>query len=255
MVNRFIRPLALAILVGVGCVGFSASAYAQGDGGQTGGDGGQTGGDNTGGVGQGLDNPIIPAQNNNQTGGGGDAGISEGEGLGEIRTFQIEQSEDTRNQGFVGATAPGIQALFPGAATSNTGSPLADGATFGGGVNSGGGSQFTGGTGGGRAGQAGFGAAQNGVTITRRSIRAKLRPNFSAPQVSGLQIVSRFNDHFYRQPNSQYVTGQYSINIQNRTAILEGNIASREQMDRLVRQLRLEPGVYKIDNRLKVLAQ
>jgi hypothetical protein len=134
---------------------------------------------------------------------------------------------------------------------------LSDGATFGGGVNDSVNSQFTGGsTANARGGQqAGFGAAENGVTVIRKSIRARLRPSFSAPRPTGQQVATRFNDHFYRQPTSQDVAGEYTINVQDRTAFLDGKINSRNDMERLVRQLRLEPGVYKVVNRLQVVAQ
>lgn len=259
MVSSFIRTTGLAILVGICCVGFSSSIFAQDTGGGGGGGdggGGQTGGDIGNQIpGTGTD-PIAPTQTGDNQG-GGDTSISQGEGLGEIRTFQIDQSEDTRNQGFVGATAPEVRDGFVGAATSGTGSPLADGATFGGGVNNSVNSQFTGGSNAGARGgqQAGFGAAQNGVTITRRSIRARLRPSFSAPRPSGKQVAVRFNDHFYRQPGSENVTGQYTINVQNRTAFLDGTVNNGNDVERLVRQLRLEPGVYKVVNRLKVATQ
>ena len=143
---------------------------------------GDFGGDDTGGTGD----------------GGGGGGLNE-DGL----------SDDTRNQGFVGATAEGIQTLgFVGASSETSGPPLTDGATFGGGVNDSG-TQATGGGGGtgGNAGGAGggglnggFGGAggvaggvggggqlgggtENGFQVIRSSVRARLVPRINAPTI------------------------------------------------------------------------
>lgn len=261
--GKLIRTATLLFFVGL-CCSFGVAAFAQDTGGGVGGGGGDIGGgggDVGGGGGDDLGGGAVGGDTGNQ---GGDTSISEGEGLGEIRTFEIDQSEDTRNQGFVGATAPEIRDYFVGSATDATGSPLVGNrsgtdrpATFGGGVNDSVSSQFTGGTtagrGGGQAG--GFGGVENGVSITRRSIRAVLRPSFSAPRPSGNFVAARFNDHFSRQPGSESVGKQYSIKVQDRTGFLDGKVKTRADMDRLVRQLRLEPGVYKIVNRLQIATQ
>lgn len=245
MAFNLIRTAALALLLCVGLAGLNHGLMAQEDGG--GGPAippGDTGGTPT--------NPQVPQQPQQDQ--GGESSISEGEGLGEITTFNIEQSEDTRNQGFVGATAADVIEFYPGAATEGTGSPLVDGQDFGGGVNDAVNSPFGGGAGGG--GRQGLGGVtDNGVTITRRSIRARLRPQFYAPRRSGDQVLDQFNRHFYRQPTARNVTGQFAIKIENRTAFLNGTIQSKQDMDKLVRQLRLQPGVYKIVNNLKVSPQ
>ena len=131
---------------------------------------------------------------------------------------------------------------------------LAEGAFVAGGVNDSSNSNVNisgGNAGGGGAG--GFGGATNGVTITRRSMRSRVRPSFSAPKFSGQQVRSRFNNHFVLQPGSQTMAKSYSINVQDRTAVLNGSVSTKAESDRLVRQLRLEPGVYKVVNRLQVL--
>ena len=194
-----------------------------------------------------------------------DAGSSDDTGTGEVgditEAVNLDASEDQRNQGFVGATASDVQAGFVGASSDRSGPPLAAGATFGGGVNGSVSSQFTAAapntnSGGGRGGQAaGFGAAANGVSVIRKSIRARLRPNFSAPRPSGSQVSNRFNDHFFRQPGLQLRASQFSITVENRTAFLRGTVDSAAAGERLVRQLRLEPSVYKIVNQLQISAQ
>lgn len=163
-------------------------------------------------------------------------------------TVDIELSDDERNQGFVGASAPRIiERGFVGAASNLSGPPLAPEATFGGGVNDSVTSQAIAG------GAGGQGGAQIGFSVTRRSLRAKLRPAFSSPRPLAAQVVSRFGEHLSRQPGGQSLIGQYSVSISNRTAVLSGKVKTRQEADRLVRQLRLEPGVYKIVNKLEVM--
>ena len=203
-----------------------------------------------------VDQPtVIP--DTGDTGGGRETGNISDTGDNTVdltEGLDIEISPDTRNQGFVGATAPQIQELgFVGAATENTGPPLAEGATFGGGVNDSGG-RGIGGGGGGGPGQ-GFGPAteENGFTVIRRSLRARLVPRYEVRRTSPTEISNRFNNRFYRLPESDAFAGQFSITINNRVATVTGVVQSREQSDRIVRQLRLEPGVYKIDNQLQIL--
>ena len=180
----------------------------------------------------------------------GDSNIDLTEGL------DIEISPESRNQGFVGATAPQIQESgFVGAATEDTGPPLAEGATFGGGVNETGGRGITGG-GRGTGGQGqGFGAAteQNGFIVTRRNLRARLTPRYDVRRISSAEVSSRFNNRFYRLPESDSFAGQFSVSIDNRVATITGAVPSQADSDRIVRQLRLEPGVYKIENQLQIV--
>lgn len=199
--------------------------------------------------------PVVPdtgdqggGQETGQISDSGDANLDLSESL------DIEISPDTRNQGFIGATAPGIQELgFVGAASDNSGPPLAEGASFGGGVNS-----SVGGGGGGARGTAGQGqgfgpaGAENGFTVIRGNLRTRLRPRYAVPQVAPQEISSRFNNRFYRLPESDEFAGQFSISINNRTATISGAVESQEHSDRIVRQLRLEPGVYAIDNQLRI---
>ena len=194
----------------------------------------------------------VPDTGNQETGNISDSGDGN---LDLSESLDIDISPDTRNQGFIGATAPGIQELgFVGAASDNSGPPLAEGATFGGGVNN-----AVGGGGGGNRGATGqgqgFGAAgdQNGFTVIRRNLRAQLRPRYEVTRVSPAEISSRFNNRFYRLPESDEFAGKFSISIENRTATINGAVQAQEESDRIVRQLRLEPGVYKINNQLRIL--
>jgi hypothetical protein len=246
VLNKIIRTAIFSVLVALAFGSADSTVVGQIDTG-----GIDTGGIDTGGIDTGQ------TDNTTNTGGGESTSVGEGEGVGDLdNAVQIESSDDVRNQGFVGATAPGIQGLgFVGAASENSGPPLASGATFGGGVNNSVNSSFSaGGTNAGRGGGAGgFTSADNGIRVTRRSLRAKLRPSFSSPRPAPEQVSNRFTDHFFRQPDSQNFQGQYSIRIENRTAYINGSVDSRADSDRLVRQLRLEPGVYAIVNQLKIL--
>ena len=165
--------------------------------------------------------------------------------------------DDNRNRGFIGATAPYVsERNFVGSASLTFG-VLAEDATFGGGVN---GTTVSavpngGGTGGGRGGfggAGGFGAGQTSGNIIRGNLRSRLRPAFAAPRVPTGVTVGRFNSNFLRQPGTQAMVGRYQVSIQNKTAFLTGFVSSKADASRLERQLRLQPGVYKIVNQLQV---
>ena len=189
-------------------------------------------------------------------GGGGGAGVVDPSdqnsnvtlGDGEIDTGnQVDlefSSENERNQGFVGATTTdiaGSEAGFAGAVSEQTGPPLTDGASFGGGVND--------------IAPTIPGSANgenSSFTVIRKSIRARLRPSFYAPETSGEVVSSRFQSHFSRQPGSQLSGSGYTVTVTDRTAYIRGRVNTARDSERLERQLRLEPGVYRIVNELSV---
>ena len=210
-------------------------------------------------------------------GDGGDGGVGGGLDLGGVGVDTM----DERNQGFVGATSAQIQDTgFIGASSETSGPPVTDGASFGGGVNDsgiqaggGGGGGFGGAGGGGPGGvNGGFGGAgplgggtENGFQVMRRSVRARLVPQINVRPVPNAQIASRFQNRLSRQPAPQLSgppfpnqaftsTAAPSVNVQieNRTAILTGFVNSTAERDRWERQLRLEPGVYRIVNQIEV---
>jgi hypothetical protein len=244
MLSRFNQTLILSMVILIGFGMGESRLLAQGDVG-----GGDTGGQVTD-PGQGQTGQNA-GPGNLQTNAGG-----RGEGVGDLgEALELDETEDNRNQGFVGAAATRIQEQgFVGRPGQLVAPPLSDEGTLGGGVNDSVQSTINinagGGTGGGAAG---FGAATNGVTITRRSMRSRVRPSFSAPRFTGTQVSTRFNKHFVLQPGSKTQPASYSINIQDRTAVLNGSVQTSAESERLVRQLRLEPGVYKIVNQLQIL--
>ena len=168
--------------------------------------------------------------------------------------------EDNRNQGFVGATADRVtQNTFVGAASQTFGSLAADG-TFGGGVNDtttirvpgGGGGGAAVGAGGGQGGAGGF-TGTSGGSVIRSSIRTRLRPAFAAPVVPPQATEFAFNDNLARQPAAQSLVGRYQVFIENKTATIMGLVNSQADADQLIRQLRLQPGVYNIVNELQIV--
>ncbi|MFK7766495.1 MAG: BON domain-containing protein [Mariniblastus sp.] len=231
---------------------YASHGFAQGGGGNQG--GGNQGGGQV---------PTQPTQDQfqqptQQADTSGDTSITGGDGVANPAENQVDisVSDNTRNQGFVGSTSASIlnpEVGFVGAASNTSGPPLVEDATFGGGVNDGfDAAQF-------QPTQPtqnqGFNAPQNRVEVIRRSIRAKLRPSFYAPRPNGQQVSTRFNNRFVRQPGSQIVGNGYSVVVENRKAVLTGVVNTAADSDRLVRQLRLEPGVYQIENRLRVVNQ
>ena len=212
--------------------------------------------------------PGVINDNTGITGGSGNADIGDGpvdlEGASSLDLGG--QEEDTRNQGFVGATAPGVTAnTFVGAASPNFGE-LAPDATFGGGVNDGGTNSIPGGGGAGgggnlgggagagaQGGAGGFGGATSGG-VFRSNLRARLRPSFDAPVISPQFTENSFNNNLARQPSAQSLVGRYQIFVQNKTVTVTGVVNSQADADRLIRQLRLQPGIYgKIDNQLQII--
>ena len=201
-------------------------------------------------------------------GGGGGGGVSTGIGADETVDLDGAASldlgssgEDNRNQGFVGATAPGVSENNFVGATSQTFGALAEDATFGGGVNDGFTSSIPGGGGGaGGGGNAGGGqGAAGGFTggtsgsVIRSSIRTRLVPAFAAPVISPQITQSNFNDNLARQPSAQSLVGRYQVFVRNRTATVTGVVNSQADADRLIRQLKLQPGIYGIVNQLQVV--
>ena len=220
---------------------------------------------NSTGFAQVLEGPIgdagqVPVQQADPSERGGNvSGVGEGVGdLGQtvqLDPFNVEPIDDLRNQGFVGVTASRIQDKgFIGRPGELIAPPLAEGAFEAGtGVNESSNPVVS--IGGGNIGGqgAGFSPAQEGVVITRRGMRSRVQASFYAPQIPAQQITSRFANRISLQPGPQTPTRNYTINVQNRTAVLNGSVNTRAESERLERQLRLEPGVYKIVNKLQIL--
>lgn len=209
-----------------------------------------------------------------QPGGGRQTGETSDGGLVEIDPFsavEFAEFENTRNQGFVGATSTRLQELgFIGAPSQLFGNPAADAnATFGGGVNTtaGTGASGGGGGGGGRSGFGGQGSGlgnfgstqfgqgtgnQNSFVVQRGPLRAAVNPNFTSPVASDNQVADRFAASFLRLPQSQLFNGQYQVVVRDKRATVSGWVNSQAESDHLVAQLRFQPGVYEVINNLEI---
>ena len=208
----------------------------QGGGGQPG--GGQPGGGQPGGGQQ-------------QAGGGQQAG-GQAQGAG-LANLDIPVTPDQRNQGFVGITSQKVQEFgFAGASSSFGELGLAEGASLGGGENTSNYNRnFS--LGGGAGGQ-GFGGVgtQNFFEVPRRSLRINFRPDFEFRAITPSEVVQQFASSFSKIPVNQKFNGQYQITVVDKTAIVQGQVASEADRKRLISQLRLQPGVYRIDDQLQV---
>lgn len=170
--------------------------------------------------------------------------------------------EDNRNQGFIGATADRVtENTFVGS-TSQTFGALAEDGTFGGGVNAGtistipgggGGGGGGGNVGGGQGGAGGITGTDSG-SIFRSNLRTRLRPAFAAPVIPAQVTETNFYNNLARQPSAQSLVGRYQVSVQNGAVTVTGVVDSQADADRLIRQLRLQPGIYgRIDNQLQVI--
>ena len=224
-------------------------------------DGGDLGGIDGGGIdGGGVDGGDLGGID-----GGGLGGITGGGGLGTGGIGGLfgdnfgnafgEETVDERNQGFVGPTSTFIQDNgFVG--PPGPSSPQGEG-SFGGGTNNVGGGGGGGGGGNNQNNNTGFGGTGEikGFQVFRSGVRANLRPRFTSPQVSGFQTADRFQNRIRRIPNMANDGGGVQISISNQTATIQGFVGSFEERSRIERQLRLEPGVYRINNQAQVIGR
>jgi hypothetical protein len=223
------------------------------------------GGGSTGGTGQGT------------TGGtsGGGAASNSSQPLNLDNQLNITPTTptavDERNQGFIGPNAQQIITQgFVGASTQLSGGQPANGASFGGGVNTQGagasgarpgggvggaqGLRATGAAGGlGRNAMGGLGGFGGGATAgVRRNVRNRLVNQVQVNRVPAAEVAQRFATRLDRIPLAANAGNDVKIALENGTAVLTGSVPSSEAANRIERQLRLEPGVYKVDNRLEV---
>ncbi len=246
------RILVIASLLVFAMVGASAAQDTGGGGGGTGGGGGATTGGGTTGGGATGTGGVVNTGNNLGGGGGGGLQLPDAFDLTDNLSgldIEIPEFEDNRNQGFVGVTSDRIDERgFVGGLSQFAGGSSEG--SFGGGANAGSGRSAAGG---GRAGAGrATGGTQLGFEVVRpKYIRAKMRPAFSVPRRAPEQVVNRFVSHARRLPEP-IPTESIQVEIQDGVATISGSVASAEQAEKIERQLRLEPGVYRIVNRLVV---
>ena len=223
-------------------IGFSSSLLSAQDTGGLGGLGGDNGGFNFG-------------------GGGGDGGFG---GFGDFGGFQLQNEIEIEpslrlENGFIGVRSTDLAGQGEdGRSQGFIGLRSGEG-EFGGG-NNGVVNQL--GTNAGRQGGAATGGVAGGFQgvgnslffeVQRQGLRTRLSRNFISRTliqgpIIGTQFVSRMN----RIPQTRAIANSYNISVSNRTATITGTVVNQAQADKIVRQLRLEPGVYRINNQLQV---
>ena len=166
----------------------------------------------------------------------------------QLQIPEIPEIENTRNQPFVGRSIERFETL--GIQAHPRSNAAAPGSVFssGGGA---GGRGFAGGRGG-NAGQRGL---QNGTgnSVVRRSLRTRLVPRITVNNpVTPEQVSNRFQQ---RLVNSQMVDNPMAsvqVRVENKTAYLSGVVSSIDMRNRAERMARLEPGIYRIENKIEV---
>lgn len=167
----------------------------------------------------------------------------------------VEVEPDQRfERGFIGRTAAdatdGIDnrsSGFVGRRGSSTG-----GGELGGGVNGGGNNAF-GNAGRGQGGFNGVNGSQNYFEAFKLTpVRARLRSGIGRVNFSAPVVANRFQNRLSTMPSTRSYSGGVNIAINNRTATLTGVVRDPNVARRLVRQLRMEPGVYKIIDNIQV---
>lgn len=236
----------------------SADVAAQGTGG-TGGGTGQTGGGNT--QGQTTNQQMIPGQQTGGTGGSGQTSQfspSEAVDFGSILDRFVfpepEQISSERLQPFVGASRSYFEEnQFPAHPRSQV--AAGSGGTGGGGGTSFGG--FTTSPGRNAAGQSGQFGNQNGFSVPRLGVRARLNPQIvqTRPRIDEQTVATNFQNRLYRIPATQDIAPGINFSLARGTAVLTGTVANEAEKIRIERMARLEPGVYTIENRITVSGQ
>ncbi len=259
----------------------SPGIFAQGGGGNTGG-GGSPGGGTTGGGGFNSGgttggSSTFNTGSTSQTTGGSSSGGGGGGSTNNSQPLNLDNQlniapttpppVDERNQGFIGPNGQQIiDQGFVGASTQLSGGQPTSGNSFGGGVNTQGGGGAGGRGGGGALGAQGLrstggamgrntglgGFGNTNTAGVRRSVRNRLVNQVQVNRTPSAEVARRFSSRIDRIPTIAGLSDSVQISLVNGTATLTGNVPTAEAANKLERQLRLEPGVYKIDNRLQV---
>lgn len=191
---------------------------------------------------------------NTGDGGSGDFSIGD-DPFGLQRDVEITENVRFEN-GFVGVTTGDLDGEGSEQSVGFVGQR--SGEDFGGGINNSLTLGSSGNTGAGaRAGNQAGGFVGGGTSlyfeVQRRGIRARLRPAFAfVPRIDNRLAATQFVSRLDRLPATQEMEKSFSIQISNRTAVITGTVGSVAERDQIERQLRLEPGIYRINNQLQV---
>jgi hypothetical protein len=219
-----------------------------------------TSGQGTPGTGGGTNNG---GQDGGQGGGNGNTGGGTGGGGGtSLSDFGLDNLDigmdfvptpNDRYRGFVGPTSESMLNNENGIVFVGPSSEVGEAGSYGGQQGTG---TAGGGNGGGgfqNGGNLGFGTAnETNFTVDRPlPIRTRLVPNFLSPARTDSLINSRFNRRISRMPVTRNFGANVQVSFEGQTAYLRGTVRNSQQADLLERQLRLEPGVYRIVNELR----
>lgn len=188
-------------------------------------------------------NTQIPVNTGSNTQVGGQTGIEDL--LNSITVPEVE-IENERLQPFVGRSLErfGVQEI-QAHPRSNAAAP-GDISGSGGG----GGFQFNRG-GNTQGGQPGLTGTSN--NIIRKSLRTRLVPRIEIrTPVSSQQVSTRFQQRLMRLPSTLTAGTGVQVRVEGKTAVLTGAVTSQAERQRVERMARLEPGIYRIDNRIQV---
>ncbi len=241
---------------GIGQVGglSGQGGFGIGDiGGNTGGN--NTGGNNTGGNNTGGNN--TGGLNTGGTGSGGSTGGTPPDlqvgGLIDNLAGTIEPPPNDRYFGFVGQTGDRLNETgFVGGYSEFIG-PTSEGSYGGGGFNDSSGNATNRAGGGAGGGRTGTGQNVNGFTVSRtQPIRTRIAPSFRSPSISPARRTQRFDRVMLRVPKLRGMAGNVNVTMNGNTAVINGVVENDQQLQLIERQLRLEPGVSRIENQARV---
>jgi len=78
-----------------------------------------------------------------------------------------------------------------------------------------------------------------------------MQNQISITRPANVEVATRFTSRLDRIPAIRLEgAANISISVENGTATVSGIPATQEQADRIVRQLNLEPGIYRVQNNL-----
>jgi hypothetical protein len=100
--------------------------------------------------------------------------------------------------------------------------------------------------------QFGMAGNQNFFEVTRGALRGAVQLDFEYPEFTNTQVVNQFATSFSRLPETRSFTGQYQVTVNDKKATVTGWVGSKADSDRLIAQLRLQPGIYEIENNLQI---
>ena len=166
----------------------------------------------------------------------------------QLQIPEIPEIENTRNQPFVGRSIERFETL--GIQAHPRSNATAPGSIF----SSGGGAGGRGfaGARGGNAGQRGL---QNGTSnsVVRRSLRTRLVPRITVSNpVTPEQVSTRFQQRLVNRQMVDNPLANVQVRVENKTAYLTGVAPTLDARNRAERMARLEPGIYRIENKIQV---